>query len=275
MKIGAPDFWKRVAELGSLPTTETPVSASTNVADFWKKVQDGGSLPVTATPLGASANLPDFWMKVAAQGAVPTTSTLVEFTSEADYSAYVAANGVMPISVGNAYGNVLDLWRAISSGVSGAGSAYETPSYDNVGGMGDRTASIVVTTDLSVFSGDNNKELVEGSRVNGIFFLENPNIASKFLRFDFGEGNAPLITEFRIYLADADPQGTWKTQKSDGAISADIGSQFVFDGGAGNLLTVDVSDNTSGARCLDLIGVSGATFTQEIYEVEFKIGNPL
>ena len=121
--MNMPDFWKSVAEAGSLPTTETPVSASTNIADFWKKVAEGGSLPVTSTPLGASANLPDFWMKVAAAGVVPTTSTLVEFSNQEDYWAYVAANGVMPISVGNVYANAQDLWRAISAGTSGASAA--------------------------------------------------------------------------------------------------------------------------------------------------------
>lgn len=119
MKIGAPDFWKNVAETGSLPTTSTPAPACENIRDFWKYVEENNTLPVTSTPLSASSTIADFFRKVAAQGALPTTSTLVEFATDEDYWAYVAANGVMPISVGNVYENALDLWDAIVKGLSG------------------------------------------------------------------------------------------------------------------------------------------------------------
>jgi hypothetical protein len=198
MKIGAPDFWKRVAELGSLPTTETPVSTSTNIADFWKKVADGGSLPVTSTPFGASANLPDFWMKVAIAGAVPTTSTPVAFTSQADYWAYVAANGVMPISVGNVYANAQDLWRAIAEGTSGVSDPFAGYSYyvnsvtgsDSNAGTSSLAPFATITKLLTVWQAGQSVGLAKGSTWREELLF--PGNASKAYAYG-ASGNKPVL----------------------------------------------------------------------------------
>lgn len=275
MKNYAPDFWQRVAETGSLPTTETPVSASTNVADFWKKVREGGALPVTATPLGASTNMPDFWQKVAAQGVVPTTSTLVEFTNEADYRAYVAANGVMPISVGNVYANAQDLWQAIATGTSG-GIAYETPAYENAGGTGDRSASITVTYTFSDSGGGDPNNIVDGLNATSQFWA-NQAIAGKYVQFQFQ--GAKLITEAKLYISenfDGYVGTSWKWQGSQNGIDwTDIGEAFTP--AVGLTKTLDsMSANAIGYVYYRMIGVSGSTTTFETWnEVEFKIGNPL
>jgi hypothetical protein len=156
---------------------------------------------------------------------------------------------------------------------SQGGPAYETPSYSNAGGTGDRTASITVTSDLT-YTGPIS-HFVNGSFAHTVYWdPQTQAVAGKHITFGFA---APkLITEAKFYQDGNNSHGTWKWQGSnDNANWIDIGTSFVL-GVTTTQVQTSLSGNTIGYKYYRLLGVSGNTNADGwpyITEFEFKIGN--
>ena len=155
--------------------------------------------------------------------------------------------------------------------MGGGGEKYEDPSYESVGGTGDRTASIVVSTTLTMESGK--LALVDGSQYGWGVFADQ-EVVGKEIKFDFGTKR--LITELKYYLNITTNQGIWKFQGSNNDITwVDIGVAFTLEGSAAGSVSNAMSMNSSGYRYYRLLGVSGSTNATYNREMEFKIGNLL
>jgi hypothetical protein len=151
------------------------------------------------------------------------------------------------------------------------GAVAISTSYANPGGTGDRTATITVTTDLSVTGLPS--VLVNGNKNETGFYFNNQATAGKYLRFDFGVAASRVIQEAKFYQVVANPsQGTWQWQGSNDASAwTAIGASFAL----GSVLTqtiTELSVNTTGYRYYQLFGVSGNTSNLSYScEFEFKI----
>lgn len=146
--------------------------------------------------------------------------------------------------------------------------------YNVLGGSGDRTAIITVTTDLATGGPGGITTLVNGAFANGVY-LAGEAVAGKFIRFDFG---APkLVDECAWYQSQNATHGTWKWQRSgDGSAWTDIGSAFTLGGGdnAGVWLQRqrELRANAASFRYYRLLGVSGnSSNSPYLYEAEFRI----
>lgn len=163
---------------------------------------------------------------------------------------------------------------------AGGGETYESPSYANAGGTGNRTSIITVTTNQSLggSSGTADK-LVNGGFANGsanaIWFVNAQSVVGKFVRFDFG--HKAIITEAKWYQNGtvSGGQHDWKWQGSNDASSwSDLSSSFELNGGATGSVIGNLSANATGYRYYQLAGVSGNTNDSPwLWECEFKIGN--
>ena len=148
-------------------------------------------------------------------------------------------------------------------------SPLGTPSYDNVGGKGDRTSIITVSTNLSYDYGTPSG-MVDGlfsGMMSGIRVVGSQDVTDKYIKFDFG--SPVFITEARQVQDFNNTHGYWKWQGSyNGDSWADIGSSFLMGGGAGPDSNYDnkymqaqteLFYNDSGYRYYRLLGVPGYT----------------
>jgi hypothetical protein len=150
-------------------------------------------------------------------------------------------------------------------------SPIPTTSFTFIGGMGDRTAIITVTTDLTtLFYGPINK-LVNGV-IDTDMYWTSQDITGKQIKFDFGVPK--LITEARWIQSAAGTKGVWKCQGSTNDSDwVDIGGSVELGVAAWtNILTLN--GNTVVYRYLRLLGVSGTSGTARLGEVQFQIGDP-
>jgi hypothetical protein len=155
-----------------------------------------------------------------------------------------------------------------------ANIGHGATSYLNAGGSGDRTATITVTNDTTMFppTYDEPMALVDGVKVTSQFLILGA-VTDKYIRFDFGVGASKIIDEVTWYRSvfGAEIAGTWKFQGSDNASDwTDIGSSFTL--GPDLTEVVSLAGNTTGYRYYQILGLSGSGFGNTIeYEVEFKI----
>jgi hypothetical protein len=139
----------------------------------------------------------------------------------------------------------------------------------------DRSSEITVTT--TVTTSGTASTFVDGVTGSGAFLPSVATVAGKTLRFDFGSGNAPVITGSKLWQshggADGD-HGTWKWQGSNTAGGAsgyvDIGTSFNFAGAAGETTFTALSANTTGYRYYQLLGISGSTGSSYWREMQFR-----
>jgi trimeric autotransporter adhesin len=143
-------------------------------------------------------------------------------------------------------------------------------SYSNPGGMGNRTATITVTTDIIVGTPS---QLVDGSFSSTNYF-SGAAVAGKYIMFDFGAGAANVINEAKYYQGSVATQGTWEWQGSNnGSTWVNIGSNFTLGGALTQTITT-LSVNSSTYRYYRLLGVSGVSSSGPYArEFEFKIGS--
>lgn len=149
-----------------------------------------------------------------------------------------------------------------------------SPSYANLGGTGNRTTIITVTSTAIGSAYRPLFSLVDG--VNpplffGCYWLDGSFIGD-YVRFDFGEGSRKRITEVKLYQQSAAVGGTWQWQGSNDAVSwTNIGSTWTITTGTSQILG-DISANAVGYRYYQMIGTAGAKGADPwIYEIEFKI----
>jgi lysophospholipase L1-like esterase len=159
------------------------------------------------------------------------------------------------------------------------GPTYETPSYDNEGGTGNRSGWITVTpsASLGTLAANLKQKLVNGNTADGEIVCDDAPIANSY--FDFIFPHKVFVDEIKLYqsLTPASVQGTWKPQidiENDGNL-VDAGTAQNLGGGATSTLTVT---HTVPFKRLRLLGMSG-TMNANGYtfwdEFELKISNPV
>jgi hypothetical protein len=144
-----------------------------------------------------------------------------------------------------------------------------TPAYGNPLSLGDRTATITLTSDVAK-SGGNYTDLINGSYAGTLWFSGGA-VAGHYIKFDFGVDK--IISEAIWYqTAGATTQGVWKWQGSaDGSNWFDIGSSFTL--GDWAQVQTQLNGNTTAYRYYRLLGISGNTSTVPFdAEIDFCIG---
>lgn len=152
------------------------------------------------------------------------------------------------------------------------------PSYSNPGGVGDRKATVAVTTSTGLVK-ENPLNLVDGlfgNNGNESVSFFGGSAAGVYFRFDFGIGASRLITEATWKQSGAQSHGTFQWRGSNDLVDyTDIGSTFTL-GGSTSQVQTTLSGNVDGFRYYELVGVSGAlNIGPYIQEIEFKIGPTL
>lgn len=153
-------------------------------------------------------------------------------------------------------------------------------SYNNTGGLGDRTGIITVSTNLTFTQCAQFNKIINGiyyPNEVGCFISSGQSVTGKNIQFDFGSGASKVITEAKMYQAagQVNAIGTWQWQGSnDGSSWTNIGSTFIL-GGATPQTQTTLSGNTTGYRYYQLAGSSGTTggIGGGIVEFEFKIAD--
>ena len=153
------------------------------------------------------------------------------------------------------------------------GASNSTQSYNHPGGMGDRSASITVTSSVGLFAYGSASGLVNGSVYEFTqWFSAALSASSHWIKFDFG---APRkITEAKWFQSGAASHGSWKWQGSnDDSSYTDVGTSFTL-GTTTPQTHTSLNGNTVAYRYWKLVGVSGTTSSSPyIYECEFKLND--
>ena len=161
-------------------------------------------------------------------------------------------------------------------------ASFEDSSNSSRYITGNRRSEITVSTDMSIYQGDNGdgslNHQVDGSTANSNprWYPNGETAAGKYLRYDFGSGNTVTITEAKWYQDTTATQGVWKWQGSDDASSwTDIGSSFTLGNGATGTSTpqvqTELNGNTTAYRYYQLLGISGSVVNAAYYlEIIFK-----
>lgn len=154
--------------------------------------------------------------------------------------------------------------------------SYETPSYDNTGGTGDRTGIITVTATTGLFATGNPEIMVNGNTTETIGYFADVAGAGKFVKFAFAA--AKLITEVKWYSSGGVTYAVCQWAGSnDDSNWTDIGSTFTLGpSGSSPQTQTELSGNTTGYKYYRLMAISG-NFNSGGWqqETQFKIGNQL
>lgn len=147
-----------------------------------------------------------------------------------------------------------------------------TPVYDS----GDRTSSITVTSSLSLIQGSWSN-LVDGATTenssDSLYWTHAAAASGNNIKFDFGSGNIPVVSEAKWSSNGSNAQGTWKWQGSNNDSDwTDVGSSFAFGGTSLQTMT-SLNGNATGYRYYRLLGESGTMIYNWQHEVNFKYAN--
>jgi hypothetical protein len=180
-------------------------------------------------------------------------------------SAFVAVAEAVFSEAGTSENQVYDPVNGLyRPSVSGGATSYTNP-----GGSGNRTSTITVTSTFTT-GGGSLSGLVDGSFSNN-YYWSAQSAAGKYLRFDFGSGNARYIDEFKFYQADASGHGTFKIRASN-----DLSTWFdsnTFTLGGSTTQTQAITGIAGAYRYWQIEGVSGNTSNPYMHEFEFKISS--
>ena len=139
--------------------------------------------------------------------------------------------------------------------------------------MGDRSASITVTSSVGLFASGSASGLVNGSAYEDTqYFSSGLSASSHWIKFDFG---APRkITEAKWFQSHITSHGSWKWQGSnDDSSYTDVGTSFTL-GTTTPQTHTSLNGNTVAYRYWKLVGVSGTTSSSPwINECEFKLND--
>lgn len=150
------------------------------------------------------------------------------------------------------------------------------PRYDNLGGSGDRTASITIASTLSVASGTLNNLIDGGYTANTTDAITvTGSQLSKEISFDFGVGNSKKITGFIMAFNAVNDPTTWKLQASTNNVSyVDItGDSVNLDVSNGRVKRAESTGTNDGPyRYYKLVQTSSSTSSVPFWlEIEFRI----
>ncbi len=162
-----------------------------------------------------------------------------------------------------------------SQGMPGGGVTYETPSYANADGTGDRTISLAVTPAGAVFTGSpmdgNGYVLVNGAFANVVYC--NNAIAvtpASYVEIDFTTPRK--FDKIKFYFSDVFDCGVWKVQGYVSGAWVDGSSASTL----GAIVTQEVALSLTGATKLRVIGVSGTSSWDQYWrELDFSLGAQL
>lgn len=148
-------------------------------------------------------------------------------------------------------------------------------SYSHVGGTGNRSSLITVTSAASTWGSGTGATLVDGASANNLTWNNGQAVSGKWVKFDFGSGNTPIIKEAIYRQSTTTGEGTWQWQGSnDDSNWTNIGNTFTLGGTTVQTIT-ELSGNTTGYRYYRLNGSSGSlSNTPWVYEMEFKLYYP-
>ncbi|RWA64409.1 MAG: discoidin domain-containing protein [Mesorhizobium sp.] len=163
--------------------------------------------------------------------------------------------------------------RAVAVG-GGGPTPILTPSYWNLGGYGDRTSMITVTT-TATLGGGTISNLIDGGYTvdnNDACFWDGGQ-STREVKFDFGAGVTKVITGFRWAQSTGNSHGTWVLEGSnDDSSYTGIGSSFTL--GGDTLVDYQFSNSTA-YRFYKLRQTAGSTSgSPYLLEIEFRIGDP-
>lgn len=172
----------------------------------------------------------------------------------------------------------------IGNSLKPPGVSYETPSYANAGGSGNRMAAITVNVPVAMGGtftdpGATGRAFqVNGNIADDSVYIE-PAGSVAGLYFDFIFDHKVKMDKFKVYqgLTPTATHGTWKAQidpENDGNLQ-DIGSSFTMGGAAQKEYDCPATDIPF--KRLRVVGVSGNANTGGYafwQEWEFKIANP-
>jgi len=227
--------------------------------------QDGTSVVapagVNVTPINANIALLAFQLQVLGSLTIQKmTDGVVD-----EYEDQLGVND--PNNTEFSYNGTLDMY-----------SATIGASYGAQGSVGNRTASITVSTDLILTAGTINN-LIDGVNASnssgGVHFTYDGSIAGNYIRFDFGASYSPVMTEARLIVINAETatRGFWKWQGSTDAttwVDVSVSTQL---GGAPSW--TQPFTNSTAYRYYQMVGVSGgvdnASGDRFWNEMEFKI----
>ena len=156
------------------------------------------------------------------------------------------------------------------------GNAAVATSYTNPLGSGNRTASIVITTDITLAGAGTMPNLVDGAfganSTDAIWWPTGQG-ANRRITFDFG--SAKVVDEAKIYASATASMGTWKWQGSNtanGSDWVDLSANFTWAGAVGGAVLGNLSANATAYRYLSIVGQPGTIVaTPWNEEFEFKI----
>lgn len=163
-------------------------------------------------------------------------------------------------------------------GVGGGAASYQTPSYANTGGTGNRTASITMSTDITTQSG-NIVNLVNGSTTldgSNAWIPTTQAWTGNYIRIDLG--SAALITAMKFtHQTPSHNHGTARFGGSNDASNwTYYGSAVTIVSDLGPTEYTELSTNVTGYRYYQIEGVTGnANGNTWLGEWEFKIGWPV
>jgi len=152
----------------------------------------------------------------------------------------------------------------ISSIISG-GETYET---------GDRSSSITITSSNITVLGGSLSLLVNGNTTgdssNGFYWSGTGNSSSNSVTFDFGSGNAKIISGVKWYQHDNTNHGNWSWQGSnDNSTYTNLSGTIVLGTNTTNEYTWS---NLTSYRYIKLVGVDGSRQSSSWNtEVEFRV----
>ena len=145
-------------------------------------------------------------------------------------------------------------------------------SYSNPGGIGDRQA-IIVATSNAFYPGYPITRMINGYTGSTATQASwgGQACSGLWMKFDFGTGK--VINEAKWYQSSIGSQGVWKWQGSnDDSSYTDIGTSFTLGIDSQPQIITALSANTTTYRYYKLQGVSGSTTSNYwLGEIEFKI----
>lgn len=158
----------------------------------------------------------------------------------------------------------------------GGGVQYETPSYANVGGTGDRTAIIIITATIGLMNDDQQSTwnaLINGNMTGQVWFNSGLDAAGKQIKLDFG--HLVVCDKIRWTQDIIASQGTWVVRSSpDNNTYTAISSNAALGSSASQ--EIACPGGSTPFRYLALDGVSGTTSSAAYtIELEISIGNPI
>lgn len=203
--------------------------------------------------------------------------------SDGDVPVFRSSDGLVHWESAPSGGISADLQNQLNALAFGQGIPLTLePSYDNVGGQGDRRSIITVTQSGALASGFNDAtKLVNGSYSDTDVATAGGSVAGQTIRLTFAR--AVLITELAVDLG-AGSNGNWQIRASqDGTNWATLttAAAFTSPSGTGSGGGSDHASRTNqwiipipnayAYKIYELIGVSGTGSVIYVQEIDCKI----